>query len=693
MDHTIDGDRNSEDAKLSASTEEPSLTSILATMSEKGVWKRDGFTSFTFAGPTIRSPELLSWVALQPECDTSTLDRLVAEKSPRVRLSVARNPRCPAGILQRLARDSDSDVRQAAEDALSSPAERHARWADSPDVQQRIAAATESDDSDLLEKLTADLDPTVRYAMAKRPTIPRQVQLLLMRDPVKKVRNGVANSMLRLGTLPQHGYLLLVEDDAPSVRRWVAANAQHELCREIELLLAMDADKRVRDELRTGSAPYLLFKPTPTRQLSPQLQEVLDAQGVEVVLKGQRFDHVRRDMVWLERLRQGAAPDTPAPTLTALADDPIMHVRVAVADNPRTPPSVLQQMATRTSPEETEVFLALASNTSTPPHVLETLTQHSLPAVRDAAQRLLDREARPAKDSRDTELPHRVADSVLVNAEEPDVRAWFAEFTRSSRSLEQLSHDEDRRVRAAVARSTTDRSILTRLAEDSGWDVRAAAYGNVACPIEILREAVGDTDMMALKGLATNPNTPVDVLEVLSDRREPILDGPLSLNPACPAETLVRIYETGHSAQEESDLKRIAAHPNAPADLINRLAGEPWEDVREIVAENPLLSPETMRRLASDPADSVRYALADNPRLPLDILGILASDPDFEVRCKIARNDNTPLNVLRQLAFDPDSEVRYEVASSRKTPLDILRDLSEDVDADVREAAVSPRGA
>jgi YesN/AraC family two-component response regulator len=79
-------------------------------------------------------------------------------------------------------------------------------------------------------------------------------------------------------------------------------------------------------------------------------------------------------------------PETPADVLEFLADDPSEEVRMSIAENPQAPESILRKLASDTSDD---VRLSLANSSKLPPDVLESLAEDQNPFIVDAARKAL----------------------------------------------------------------------------------------------------------------------------------------------------------------------------------------------------------------------------------------------------------------------------------------------------------------
>ena len=153
--------------------------------------------------------------------------------------------------------------------------------------------------------------------------------------------------------------------------------------------------------------------------------------------------------------------------------------------------------------------------------------------------------------------------------------------------------------------------------------------------LKVLKE-VNEPDVLSLsydekRGLAQNPNTPVETLKVLATDKNCCVRYGAALNPNTPPETL-KVLETDNY--------------QSPTDKNY--------NVRYYVAQNPNTPPETLKVLATDKNSNVRYYVAQNPNTPPETLKVLATDEDYNVRYWVAQNPNykTQTIELTQVQYD-----------------------------------------
>ena len=155
--------------------------------------------------------------------------------------------------------------------------------------------------------------------------------------------------------------------------------------------------------------------------------------------------------------------------------------------------------------------------------------------------------------------------------------------------------------------------------------------------------------------IALNPNTPVEVLEQLSDDKSTAVRICLLCNPALPDYLIDKLLSTDDIIL----LEQVAVCMSAPPKILTIL-GDHWRNlIRSRVAWNPYTPASVLRKLSDDDNIGVRANVAGNKNTPTDILEKLSVDSDVEIRAHIAENLSTPISILQRLfAEDDDDFVR-----------------------------------
>jgi hypothetical protein len=100
----------------------------------------------------------------------------------------------------------------------------------------------------------------------------------------------------------------------------------------------------------------------------------------------------------------------------------------------------------------------------------------------------------------------------------------------------------------------------------------------------------------------------------------------------------------------------VAKNPHTPVVILKKLAQDPINLVRALVATNPSTPPEILEGFFSD-EKIVRDGLSGNPNTPVKLLHVLVNDNDKMVRMRLAENPATPNETLQELLQDSDENV------------------------------------
>lgn len=220
-------------------------------------------------------------------------------------------------------------------------------------------------------------------------------------------------------------------------------------------------------------------------------------------------------------------------------------------------------------------------------------------------------------------------------------------------------------------------------------------------------------DSEELRGLAANPAVPPHLLDVFvahaNGRLAYLLADRDDLSAEQVRALVDRIPEAGEFAGSVAGvlLTRGLVDPaelptadpqvalrvaSADPALIRWLAGHPDPAVRVDLAKHvDQLPADVVDQLAHDPVEEVRDGLVKNPSTPLAMLVDLVTHPDMIVRWDLAARPDLPHSAYERLSTDPIPGVRYAVAANPAVPESILCALAANADRDTRrELARNP---
>ncbi len=198
--------------------------------------------------------------------------------------------------------------------------------------------------------------------------------------------------------------------------------------------------------------------------------------------------------------------------------------------------------------------------------------------------------------------------------------------------------------------------------------------------VELLNILHLDTDSSIIGNIATNENTPVEILEELSRYPDFFVRSQVARNKKISAKIIEQL-----SLDEDKKIRcQIAKNQNTPQSILEQLSLDRDFSVRSAVASNQNIPAKILEQLSLDKYYPVIYEVARNQNTPQSVLEQLSLDRDFSVRSAVASNQNIPVKILEQLSLDPHKDVRVEVARNQNTPQSILEKLSLDENYSVR---------
>lgn len=144
---------------------------------------------------------------------------------------------------------------------------------------------------------------------------------------------------------------------------------------------------------------------------------------------------------------------------------------------------------------------------------------------------------------------------------------------------------------------------------------------------------------------AIHPDTPAEMLQYLAEQHWDEVMLELAGNPLVPAPLWPYLL----TAPCLRTHRRAFSNPNAPAELIDLLQRAGLQDAAQDEDQDPPLSPEVEARLlAMGPV--ARRLVAGHRYTRPEVLRALAGDPSHTVREQVALNEQTPVDVLNELA-------------------------------------------
>ena len=281
----------------------------------------------------------------------------------------------------------------------------------------------------------------------------------------------------------------------------------------------------------------------------------------------------------------------------------------------------------------------------------------------------------------DRELLRKIA------TEERNTVENLAESSDNSSVLERLSAlsgSEFASLREVLTSNfETPQTIILTLSEDREFHVRKAAVKIIKIRLGGFEKLSTYDDHNVRLAVASNKNTPPDILEKLSMDDIWQVRSAVADNSMTSPVTVVTLSEDRELYVREAAIKIIKTRLGG----FEKLSMDDIWQVRSAVAGSRNTSLGILEKLSMDDIWQVRSAVADNKNTSLDILEKLCMDDIWQVRSAVAGSSNTPPDILEKLSMDDIWQVRSAVADNSATsPITVIT-LSEDRELYVREAA------
>ncbi|CAN5581750.1 hypothetical protein BH11CYA1_BH11CYA1_26020 [soil metagenome] len=110
----------------------------------------------------------------------------------------------------------------------------------------------------------------------------------------------------------------------------------------------------------------------------------------------------------------------------------------------------------------------------------------------------------------------------------------------------------------------------------------------------------------------------------------------------------------------------------------NSATASTFTQAKQRLASHPEAKPEVLEKLSDKSDSEVVTRVAENAQTTASTLEKLSTHESADVRSAVTKNANTSNTVLITLANDENPDVRFELAGNANTPVEILEVLKED---------------
>jgi hypothetical protein len=682
------------------------------------------------------------------------LERLAQEPTLEPRLQVAESPDTPLPVLEQLIGDLELPIRIAVQYNPHCPPELVKLV-----TGQHEVASNWDTDTQHLDSLSNSNWDWIRLAVAQNPSTSEETLFKLAGDKVFKIQLAVAKNPVTsanvLAVLAQH-----------SSKEIQAEVAKHTKATEEILHSLFDTQQAViksRDNL-PASIIERVFNQSPK---DPQIPLFLSASGINIDF----FTRQPNTPTWilaefanidLEKLRTYAEQEYPkspimnqvegwisdrcsglieltkhpqvsTKILEQLAEFPNQRVKLAVAQNSKTPQSLKEELLKQLITNAQDyIKVQIASNPETPIEILEQLSGVSssvnqmiemlgkiVPDItanlRNEIKVFIDRHQSPELILFWLQQGKEFQASILDDWE----RLLASLSDREKKTLEYIASQASSvewQGKFTVQRKTSSRShhqlepekaLLQRLmyllnisynSDVSNQDIIATLLGNPSTPTN-LREQLWQKhkqepddmgryfkDAKFRMALAYNTAIPEaermeyfkQLIEISNDIRNKLAENPKTL-----PEIILKLFKTKGAGRQG-----ISRNINAPVDFLAELAKDEINSTRQWVAKNPSTPLDILIELSKDNDGAIRHNALNNLNMPIleryRLLIEQEKQKEIEKSNQILAKRTDSTYALSRVLETSDRNAKLSAARNRKTPIQVLEQLAKDEDETVR---------
>jgi len=231
---------------------------------------------------------------------------------------------------------------------------------------------------------------------------------------------------------------------------------------------------------------------------------------------------------------------------------------------------------------------------------------------------------------RNPNAPQHILQLALSRGNELAKQAAVLNRQASEEVLLKAANDGNFKVRLEILeRTDIPDSVWDVLAKDKNKYVQEKLVGSPVCPPHILTKV--SKRKATLPGVAAHQNAPVGLIEKHAKDKLGIVN---DLTKSDKHDDAIAV------------LKGIAQNPNTPTDIVEMLVRHQSSNIRSSVAA--YRTDGLAEILVQDQNEGVRAALANNYHIKPEIAAMLAKDESNWVRARIKYNPNTPPLVVKR---------------------------------------------
>jgi len=180
---------------------------------------------------------------------------------------------------------------------------------------------------------------------------------------------------------------------------------------------------------------------------------------------------------------------------------------------------------------------------------------------------------------------------------------------------------------ALVTSKPCSLEVLRTLSDAPSREVRSLVAANPSTNLVLFEMLINDKEPTVRQYIASNPKTPHSILIKLKNDPDRNVQWDLPRNPNWTADEIRQMYKDNVTSPMV-----FASNPSTPIDLLEELSKSADYNVLTSLANNHSISEAIVERLAQDQNPSVRLMLTYNKTTSVEVLKILAQDSDKEVK-------------------------------------------------------------
>lgn len=247
-----------------------------------------------------------------------------------------------------------------------------------------------------------------------------------------------------------------------------------------------------------------------------------------------------------------------------------------------------------------------------------------------------------------------------------DRREAIAASETSVERLEQLAREPDVQVRKIVASNpNTPAEILLKLGEEFPDEVIENPMFSL-----LLLEDLGSSDAISLIFALSSSVSAQKLTELATHSNRKILIA-VARNANTPASVLHQLFSKFRFTQNQDIYQALAYNPSTPPEALSHIVNHSNLRLLAEVARNPSAPASLLENLAASEDENIRRLVQVHPNISttaIDIINFMDGKPE------------APAYILERMAWHSSIQIRLRVASQVNTPLSAFQKIIDGCD-------------